>query len=407
MKKADTILIINAGSSSVKFQVFKMSDNGKVLVKGLVERIGNADPHLVYERADGVKVDEIIDIKDHTGAMRVISDKLADPTCGVVASLSEIDAIGHRVLHGGKEISASVMITPHIKNVIRECFPLGPLHNPPNLAGIEACEASIPSAPNVGVFDTAFHQTMPDAYKYYAVPRKMYDDYGVRKYGFHGTSHKFVTRAAAEFLGKKEEETTIITCHLGNGSSCAAVKNGKVVDTSMGLTPLPGLVMGTRCGDIDAAVVMYLMRQGMSVDEVDNLLNKQSGLMGVSELPSGDMRDLITAKDNGNTKAQLAFDMFLARLIGTIGSYYFTLQGCDGIVFTGGIGENSIEAREAIMERLAFMGCRLDKDRNNSRGKACYISTDDSTLKAFVMPTNEELMIALDTERIVEESMDA
>lgn len=396
-KKLDIILVINCGSSSVKFEIYKMSDGEHVLAKGIVERIGLKDPLLTFKRADGKKSTETITIKDHKEALAVICDNLIDPDIGVLKSLQEVDAIGHRVLHGGSKMTASTLVTEGVKEKIRECFPLGPLHNPPNLAGILACEANMPGVPNVAVFDTAFHQTMPPEYGFYAIPKEIYEKYDVRKYGFHGTSHRYVTHATAHFLNKKVDELNVITCHLGNGSSCAAIRQGKVMDTSMGLTPLQGLVMGTRCGDIDAAVVLYLIRQGMDVDAIDKLLNKQSGFFGVADIHSGDMRDIIEAKNNGNPTAQLAFDMFLARLVSYIGSYFVTLQKPEAVVFTGGIGENSSYVREQVIARLGVLGCRLDPEKNKITGKAAIISTDDSTLKAIVMPTNEELMIARDT----------
>ena len=402
-KKLDKVLVINCGSSSVKFEIYNMAGGEQVLAKGIVERIGLQEPMLTFKRADGKKQSEAITIKDHREALAVICAKLVDPEIGVLQSLSEVDAIGHRVLHGGSKMTASTLVTDSVKEKIRECFPLGPLHNPPNLAGILACEANMPGVPNVAVFDTAFHQTMPPEYAFYAIPREIYEKYDVRKYGFHGTSHRYVTQATATFLERDLADLNIITCHLGNGSSCAAIKHGKVMDTSMGLTPLQGLVMGTRCGDIDAAVVLYLIRQGMEVDAIDKLLNKQSGFLGVADIHSSDMRDLIEAKENGNPTAQLAFDMFLARLTSYIGSYFVTLQKPEAIVFTGGIGENSAYVREQVIARLGVLGCHLDPEKNKTIGKACVVSSDDSSLKAIVMPTNEELMIARDTMMIASE----
>ena len=404
MKKdhLDIILVINCGSSSLKFQLFSMDQNEKVLANGLVERIGIENPNFIFKRlADGNTIEQIVDITDHSGALAVLSKQLVDPETGVLKSLAEIDAIGHRVLHGGSKMTASIEVDETVKTKIRECFPLGPLHNPANLSGIEACEENMPGVPNVAVFDTAFHQTMPPEYGYYAIPREIFEKYDVKKYGFHGTSHRYVTQAAATFLNRPLDELNIITCHLGNGSSCAAIKNGKVLDTSMGLTPLQGLVMGSRCGDMDPAVVMYLIRRGMDVDAIDKLLNKQSGLLGVSESGSGDMRDLITAKENGNPQAKLAYDMFEARLVSYIGSYYAALQKPEAVIFTGGIGENSTYAREHIIKKLGIFGCHLDAENNKRRGETCYISTEDSELKAIVIPTNEELMIARDTVDVI------
>jgi acetate kinase len=404
-KEIDIVLVINCGSSSIKFEVYRFSAGEKVLAKGLVERIGLEDPRLIYKRSDGTKLEETIGIANHHDALAVVCRKLTDPETGVLESLSDIDAIGHRVVHGGSQLTASQRVTNDVKDTIKACFNLSPLHNPPNLAGIEACEANMPGVPNVAVFDTAFHGTMPDEYKFYAIPKRIYDEYHVRKYGFHGTSHKYVTHATAEFLNRPLDQTHIITCHLGNGSSCAAIRGGRVIDTSMGLTPLPGLVMGTRCGDIDASVVLYLIRQGMSVDEIDKLLNKQSGLMGVARTGSSDMRDLIEANEAGSPDARLAFDMFLTRLVSYIGSYYVTVQQPEAVVFTGGIGENSAYVREKILQRLGILGCQLDADANNNTcGKPGIISTPASTLKALVMPTNEELMIARDTVRVLSEA---
>jgi acetate kinase len=396
------VLVINCGSSSVKFEVFDMSAGETALAKGQVERIGLPDTLLIYKRQDGFKVEEPVSVANHRDALAVVSRKLTEPGQGVLGSMAEVDAIGHRVVHGGRFLTRSALLDDMVKQIIRDCFSLSPLHNPPNLAGIEACEAAMPGVPNVAVFDTAFHQTMPPEYARYAVPEELYANYDVRKYGFHGTSHRYVTHATADFLGKPVEELALITCHLGNGSSCAAVKNGKSMDTSMGLTPLPGLVMGTRCGDMDPAVVLYLIRQGMTPDQVDKLLNKQSGILGVANIGSSDMRDLIDANEEGQPGAQLAFRMFVARLVSYIGSYYVVLQGADAVVFTGGIGENSAYVREKILAKLGVLGCYLDSERNNVAGRAALISRDDSTLKAVVMPTYEELMIARDTIRILD-----
>ena len=397
------ILVVNAGSSSLKFTLFNMAGReNSVLASGQVERIGSDSPNLIYKRPDGFKSEEVIHISNHGEALSEIRKKLLDPQVGVLKNLSEVSAIGHRVLHGGEKVTQPVLITPEVKDIIRECFPLGPLHNPANLTGIEACEKDFPGVPNVGVFDTQFHQTMPPEAYLYAIPYDYYKKFGIRKYGFHGTSHHYVTLSTAEFLGKKLEETTIITCHLGNGCSMAAVKNGKVIDTTMGLTPLEGLMMGTRSGDLDPAAVLRLIELGHSREEVDKILNKKSGLLGIGGINSGDMRDMINAAAEGNAQAELAIRMFVRRVVKYIGAYYVLLGGAEAIVFTGGIGEYSVPIRERVMEGIGALNIRLDKEKNNACfGKKGIISTDDSAWKAIVMPTNEELMIALSTMRVL------
>lgn len=397
------ILVVNAGSSSLKFTLFNM-ENGEnaVLASGQVERIGSDTPNLIYKRPDGFKSEEVIKITNHGEALSEIRRKLLDPQVGVLKTLSEVAAIGHRVLHGGEKVTQPVLITQEVKDIIRECFPLGPLHNPANLTGIEACEKDFPGVPNVGVFDTQFHQTMPPEAYLYAIPYDYYKQFGIRKYGFHGTSHHYVTLSTAEFLGKKPEDTTIITCHLGNGCSMAAVKNGKVIDTTMGLTPLEGLMMGTRSGDLDPAAVLRLIELGHSREEVDKILNKKSGLLGIGGINSGDMRDMINAAAEGKEQAELAIRMFVRRVIKYIGSYYVLLGGAEALVFTGGIGEYSVPIRQRIMEGLGALNIRIDDGKNNACfGKKGVISTDDSAWKAIVMPTNEELMIALSTMRVL------
>ena len=397
------ILVVNAGSSSLKFTLFNMAGGeNSVLASGQVERIGSDSPNLIYKRPDGFKSEEVIHISNHGEALSEIRKKLLDPQVGVLKNLSEVSAIGHRVLHGGEKVTQPVLITPEVKDIIRECFPLGPLHNPANLTGIEACEKDFPGVPNVGVFDTQFHQTMPPEAYLYAIPYDYYKKFGIRKYGFHGTSHHYVTLSTAEFLGKKLEETTIITCHLGNGCSMAAVKNGKVIDTTMGLTPLEGLMMGTRSGDLDPAAVLRLIELGHSREEVDKILNKKSGLLGIGGINSGDMRDMINAAAEGNAQAELAIRMFVRRVVKYIGAYYVLLGGAEAIVFTGGIGEYSVPIRERVMEGSGALNIRIDKEKNNACfGKKGIISTDDSAWKAIVMPTNEELMIALSTMRVL------
>lgn len=397
------ILVVNAGSSSLKFTLFNMeSGENTVLASGQVERIGSDSPNLIYKRPDGFKSEEVIAIANHGEALSEVRRKLLDPQVGVLRNLSEVAAIGHRVLHGGEKVTQPVLITPEVKDIIRECFPLGPLHNPANLTGIEACEQDFPGVPNIGVFDTQFHQTMPPEAYLYAIPYDYYKQYGIRKYGFHGTSHHYVTLSTAEFLGKKLEDTTIITCHLGNGCSMAAVKNGKVVDTTMGLTPLEGLMMGTRSGDLDPAAVLRLIELGHSREEVDKILNKKSGLLGIGGINSGDMRDMINAAAEGKAQAELAIKMFVRRVVKYIGAYYVLLGGAEALVFTGGIGEYSVPIRQRVMEGLGALNLHLDNEKNKACfGKKGIISTEDSTWKAIVMPTNEELMIALSTMRVL------
>lgn len=394
------ILVINCGSSSCKFQLFDM-DNGDVLAKGNAERIG-IDGKLTYKR-DGR--DDIVvetDIPDHKVAVSLILGKLADPEVGVISDVSEIDAVGHRVLHAGMHYSESIIVDEDVKRVVRECFDLGPLHNPANLIGIEACEAAMPGTPNVAVFDTAFHQTMPQKAYMYGLPYEYYEKYQIRRYGFHGTSHRYVSKRVCEFLGKDPKDLKVITCHLGNGSSFAAVDGGKCVDTSMGLTPLAGILMGTRTGDIDPAIVPIIQKkENLSPDEMDTLMNKKSGVMGISGV-SSDFRDLEAAAKSGNERAQLALDMFAYQGTKIIGSYAAAMGGVDVIVFTAGVGENTWFMREDMCKPLEFMGVKIDKSVNDGlRGKEAIISTPDSKVTVCVIPTNEELAIALDTMELV------
>ena len=394
------ILVINSGSSSLKFTLFEMEGGSNtVIASGLVERVGTPTPNLIIKRPDGFKFEESPEgVKNHSDGLRAVCAKLVDPQIGVLKSLSEVKAIGHRVLHGGEKITAPVKVDAEVKDIIRECIPLGPLHNPANLSGIEACEEIFAGVPNVAVFDTQFHQTMPPEAYLYAIPMDYYKKYGIRKYGFHGTSHRFVTLSTAEFLGRKPEDITIITCHLGNGCSMAAVKNGKVIDTTMGLTPLEGLMMGTRSGDMDPAAVLRMVQVGNTAQDVDTILNKKSGLLAIGGIGSGDMRDIVNAADSGNKDAALALKMFIRRIVKYIGSYYVLLGGADAIVFTGGIGEHYLPERKAILDGISCLGIKCDDAKNNECfGKAGVISTDDSAWKAIVMPTNEELMIALET----------
>ena len=401
LKKYDKILVINSGSSSLKFMLFSMSTE-TMLAKGLVERIGTPNANIVYQRDGQPKLAQGIAAENHGKALAMACKLLSDPELGVVKSLKDVNAIGHRVVHGSEEFSDSVIVTEDVKASIKQCADLAPLHNPANLDGVVACETVFPNVPNVVVFDTAFHQSMPKHAFMYAIPQKYYDEYRIRKYGFHGTSHKFVMLKAAEYLKKPVEELSLITCHLGNGSSIAAIKGGKVLDTSMGMTPLAGLIMGTRCGDIDPAIIFFLGRKGMTVDEIDNVLNKQSGLMGINGIGSGDMRDTVNAALQGKAAAENALNMFGHRAAFYIGGYFALLGGADAIIFTGGIGENSAPARKAILSRLEALGCKLDEAKNKAVfGTMGVVSTDTSKLSAIVIPTNEDLMIARETFRLL------
>ena len=395
------ILVINAGSSSLKYQLFDM-ETESIAAKGLCERIG-IDGHLKHTPLVGGKpvFDSDMDFPTHAEAIAAVLEKLTSEEYGVVKSMSEINAVGHRVLHGGQKFTASMLVDDKVKQAIRDCFPLGPLHNPVNLMGIEACEKAMPGVPQVAVFDTAFHQTMPASSYMYAIPYKYYEEHGVRRYGFHGTSHRYVSAEAIKVMGLQKEGSKIVTCHLGNGSSMAAVKDGKCFDTSMGLTPLEGVPMGTRCGSVDPAVVEFIANtEGISASETLTMLNKKSGVLAVSGV-SSDFRDLDNAAAEGNERAQLALDMFNYAVRKYIGAYAAAMGGLDGIVFTAGIGENSIEVREEILKGLEFLGVKLDKEANKCRGKVQKISAPDSKVQVWIIPTNEELVIARDTEDIV------
>jgi acetate kinase len=401
VSQPDKVLVINSGSSSLKFMLFSMS-NERMMAKGVVERIGKPSANLAYQRDAEAKSVHPISADNHGQALEMACRMLVDADRGVLKTLDEVDAIGHRVVHGGEQFREPVRVDDAVKKGITDCAALAPLHNPPNLGGIVACERVFPGVPNVAVFDTAFHQSMPTHAFLYAIPHKYYEQYRIRKYGFHGTSHKFVMQATAAYLNKPVEALKLITCHLGNGSSVAAIDGGKVLDTTMGMTPLPGLVMGTRCGDLDPAVVLFLARQGMTPDAIDDLLNKRSGLLGVGGIDSGDMRDIVDATAAGNPAAASALRMFAHRLALYIGGYFTLLGGADAIVLTGGIGENSDGARKAVAERLVAIGCTLDENRNaTTRGKAGPITTDDSRTPLIVMPTNEELMIARETHKLL------
>lgn len=397
------ILVINAGSSSLKYQLIDMETEG-VLAKGLCERIGIDGSKLNHTPQGGEKVVIEENMKDHSDAIRMVLDALTDKDHGVITSMDEISAVGHRVVHGGEFFNKSVVIDAEVKAAIEKCVPLAPLHNPANLIGIAACEAAMPNVPQVAVFDTAFHQTMPqDAYMY-ALPFELYEKYKIRKYGFHGTSHKYVTQEAAKMLGKKPEDLKIITCHLGNGSSITAVDGGKSVDTSMGFTPLAGVAMGTRSGDIDPAIVKFVAEQeGMTIADVDAMLNKKSGVFGISGL-SSDFRDLEAADAEGNARAKLALDMFAYSVKKYVGTYMATLGKVDAIVFTAGIGENTVLMRKAILENMDAFGIAVDDDKNKAaiRGAQMDISVDGTAVRILVIPTNEELMIAKETLALVD-----
>ncbi len=393
------VLVINCGSSSLKYQFINMNDES-VLAKGLVERIGIEGSVLKHEKTgqDKVVIKEVMN--NHKDAINLVLKALVDENHGAVKDLSEVDAVGHRVVHGGEKFAGSVMITEEVINAMKDCIDLAPLHNPPNIIGIEACQELLPNVPMVGVFDTAFHQTMPAEAYIYPLPYELYEEMGIRRYGFHGTSHKYVSERVGQLLGKSLEGTKIITCHLGNGASVTAIKDGKSFDTSMGMTPLEGLAMGTRCGDIDPAIVTFLMnKKNMTAEEVDNLMNKKSGVLGISGV-SSDFRDIEEAAEQGNKRAQLALDKFAYVVRKYIGSYAAAMGGLDVLIFTAGLGENSAPARCQICEGLEFLGVKVDLTKNNVRGKEVDVSAEDSKVKVFVIPTNEELMIARDTKML-------
>lgn len=393
------VLVVNCGSSSLKYQLINM-DNEEVMAKGLVEKIGLPDSQLTH-KWNGQKKEIKQSIPDHQVAVKLVLDILTDAECGVIKSMDAIDAVGHRVVHGGEEFAASTLITDEVMKALEKCSAMAPLHNPPNIIGINACKAIMPGVPQVGVFDTAFHQTMPAKAFMYGLPYELYKEDHIRRYGFHGTSHRYVAGEVAKVMGVPVEKLRIINCHLGNGSSLAAIKYGKCVDTTMGFTPLAGVLMGTRCGDIDPAIVLNVMdNHNLSTKEMDTLMNKKSGVLGISGV-SSDFRDLGQAAAEGNERAQLALDMFHYQVRKEIGAFAVAMGGVDVITFTAGVGENGIEDRAAIAEGLEYLGAKLDPQRNNVRGKDALISTDDSTVKMYVIPTNEEIMIARDTKDIV------
>lgn len=394
-------LVINCGSSSLKYQLIDMATED-CMVQGLVERIG-IEGSILTQKVEG-KDKYVInsDIKDHKEAIRLVLEALVDPVHGVIKSMDEISAVGHRVVHGGEKYSDSVLINDEVLQSIKDCIVLAPLHNPPNVIGIEACKELMPNTPMVAVFDTAFHQTMPKNAYICPLPYELYEKYGVRKYGFHGTSHKYVSNKVAEVMGKDIKDLKIVTCHLGNGCSLAAVKGGKSIDTSMGFTPLAGIMMGTRAGSIDPSVISFLIEEkGYTIEQVDEMLNKKSGVLGVSGV-SSDFRDVRAAAQEGNERAQLALDIFHYKIRTQIAAYAGAMGGIDVIVFTAGIGENAALVRSESLKGLEFLGFNLDAKKNEIAGEIGEISTDDSRVKVYVIPTNEELMIARDTARLAQ-----
>lgn len=395
------ILVLNSGSSSVKYKLID-TDNNSTMAEGGVEKIGLPDGFLKFKRADGEKGIVELGLTDHQGAIKAILNLLTDPIEGCIKSYDEIDAVGHRVVHGAEKFTESVLINDEVKEKIKECYDLAPLHNPANMTGIDAITALMPEVPQVGVFDTAFHQTMPAKSYMYALPYKYYKEDGVRRYGFHGTSHRYVSQRVCQFLGEDITKKRIITCHIGNGGSITAVEYGKSIDTSMGLTPTEGLMMGTRCGDVDPGVLTYLMlKHNMTAQDVQHMINKESGMAGVTDI-SSDMREIENAVKEGNERAKLGLDMYIQRIIKYIGAYAAEMGGVDIIVFTGGVGENQTGLRADVCKPLAFMGVKLDPEANTVRGEEIVISADTSKVKVVVIPTDEELMIALDTKNIVE-----
>lgn len=395
------ILVINCGSSSLKYQLIDM-ENEEVLAKGLCERIGIEGSNLSHKGAGKEELEIRKEMPNHTVAIKMVMDALVDPEYGVIKDTSEISAVGHRVLHAGTVYSDSIIVNEDVKKVIRDCFDLGPLHNPANLMGIEACEEAMPGIPNVAVFDTAFGMAMPEKASLYAIPYEYYEKYSIRRYGFHGTSHSYVSKEAIKYCELDPETAKVIVCHLGNGASVSASIGGKCVDTSMGLTPLEGLIMGTRSGDIDPAVVQFICnKEGKDVNEVLNILNKKSGILGMSGGVSSDFRDVQKAQNEGNHKADVAIQAFIYRVAKYIGAYVAAMNGVDAIIFTAGVGENDKPIRGAVCEYLGYLGIEIDPEINKARGKRVTISTPDSKVKVCVIPTNEELSIARETLALV------
>jgi acetate kinase len=396
------ILVINCGSSSLKYQVLEM-ETETLLCKGFVERIGLDGSVLKHEKADMEPVVLQAPMNDHKEAIAHVMDAIVHPEHGVASSMKEIGAVGHRVVHAGEKYAWSVLLTDDVIHALEDCVSLAPLHNPPNLLGIAACRELMPTTPMVGVFDTAFHQSMPEEYYIYAIPYEYYTKYGVRRYGFHGTSHRYVSERAAAMLGKEIADTKVITCHLGNGASITAIDGGKVLDTSMGFTPLEGLVMGTRCGDIDPAIIDFIsQKEDLTIREVNDILNKKSGVLGISGV-SSDFRDIEAAAAKGNARAALALKVYANKVKFYIGGYMAELNGADAIVFTAGLGENGVLMRNMICKDLTNLGILLSPERNEIRGREAVLSTDDSPVSILLIPTNEELMIAKDTYQIVTE----
>ena len=395
------ILVINCGSSSLKYQLIN-SESEEVLAKGLCERIGIDGSCITHQSKGGEKVKTEIAMPTHTQAVAAVIEKLTDEKVGVVKSLAEIDAVGHRIVHGGEKFASSVVIDAEVMKAIEDCNDLAPLHNPANLIGINSCREIMPDVPMVAVFDTAFHQTMPKKAYLYGLPYEYYEKYKVRRYGFHGTSHDFVSNRVAEIMGRKREDLKIIVCHLGNGASVSAVKNGKCVDTSMGLTPLEGLIMGTRSGDIDPAIVSFLAdKEGKTADEIINICNKKSGVLGLSGGVSSDFRDLAQAAADGNEKADIALKTWAYHVAKYVGAYAAAMNGVDVIAFTAGVGENNVDARAEVCSYLGYLGVTINAEANKKRGEEVEISTPDSTTKVYVVPTDEELAIARETARLV------
>jgi acetate kinase len=396
------ILVLNCGSSSIKYQLLNMAGEPDLLAKGLLDRVGLKDSELMHQPKDKDKVTISYEVPDHTVGIDIILKTLMHPEYGVIKNKSEIHAVGHRVVHGGEKFSGSVEITQEVIDKMEECVALAPLHNPANLKGIYAMKELMPEVRQCGIFDTAFHQTMPEHTYMYAIPYEMYDKYKIRRYGFHGTSHRFVSQKACSILGKKMEEMKIITCHLGNGASIAAIKNGKSYDTTMGLTPVEGLMMGTRCGDFDLGAMFFLMeKENLDTKKANNFVNKQCGVQGVSGV-SSDMRDVENAAKDGNKRARLALDMYNYRVKKYIGAYAAAMDGVDLIIFTGGIGENASSTREGVMKGLEFMGIDFDFEKNSGlRGKDALLTRENSKVKVMIITTNEELVIAQDTLEIL------
>ena len=395
------VLVINAGSSSLKYQLIDIEDES-LLAKGLCERIGFEDSVHKYVRADGIVQEATLSLHNHVEAIDAMLTLLTDPENGVIQSMGEIKAIGHRVVHGGEAFNKSTIIDDKVLEVLRQCIDLAPIHNPANIMGIEACRQEMPDIPMIGVFDTAFHQTMPPKAFVYALPYELYTKYGIRKYGFHGTSHRFVTKRAAAMLGKPLEELKLVSCHLGNGASICAVKNGKSVETSMGFTPLSGLAMGTRSGSIDPALISFIMdKEEMSIEATTKFLNRNSGVLGISGI-SSDFRDLLKASNNGNERAKLAIEVFAYRVKKYVAEYIGIMNGADAVIFTAGIGENNNLVRKLVTDDMDFLGMKCDPSKNISdTGREMDISTEDSKVRILVIPTNEEMEIALEVKKIL------